>query len=237
MENLRHGWHDRQKGQRDVNRKAGRVPRLVRQEMEKGVYTMQMQEFVELTGFDPTQEEYISIEEEYMSSGIDKRDFCQRFVERGEPARLYKRRGKRIEELGRKLTQMEKEHEAGVAQLLARVAQLKEELDRELGWKPAENVGTNMSQEEYEELVKCGEELNIVKATEIVCREFGFDRCRVVVNGEAVTYEVNKYGCLRVKDELMRPPVYSSTDWNYIRFDCAGIMYEMVNGGLERYEE
>ena len=198
---------------------------------------MLMQEFTDMTGFEPTQEEYSAIEEEYMSLMMDKQAFCKDFVERGEPARLYKKRAECIETLRRKLAEMDKDHEAGMVKLMARVAQLQEELDRELEWKPADGVGTHMSQEEYEELAKCGEELNIEKATEIVCREFGFDRCRVVVNGEAVTYEVNKYGRLRVKDELERPPVYFSTDWNYIRFDCAGIMYEMVNGGLERYEE
>lgn len=198
---------------------------------------MLMQEFTDMTGFEPTMEEYQEIELMYLNFDGSKQAFCEDFVERGEPARLYKKREECIEALRKKLDKMDKDHEAGMVKLMARVAQLQEELDRELEWKPADGVGTHMSQEEYEDLAKCGEEMNIEKATEIVCREFGFDRCKVVVNGEAVTYEVNKYGSLRMKDELERPPVYFSTDWNYIRFDCAGYMYEMVNGELKKYEE
>lgn len=198
---------------------------------------MLMQEFTDMTGFEPTQEEYSAIEAEYLSLMMDKQAFCKDFVERGEPARLYKKRAECIETLRRKLAEMDKDHEAGMVKLMARVAQLQEELDRELDWQPTDEAGTHMSQVEYEDLARCGEVLNIVRATEIVCREFGFARDRVTVKLEAVTHEKNKYGGLRVKDELERPPVYSSTDWNYIRFDCAGYMYEMVNGELMRYED
>jgi hypothetical protein len=45
-------------------------------------------------------------------------------------------------------------------------------------------------------------------------------------------YEVNKYRRLRVSGSFDRCPVYESTDWNYIRFDCASFMYELVNGEL-----
>ena len=41
---------------------------------------------------------------------------------------------------------------------------------------------------------------------------------------------------VREKERMERDPVYSSTDWNYIRFDCAGLQYEMINGELVRYE-
>ena len=36
------------------------------------------------------------------------------------------------------------------------VEKMREQLDRELEWKPAENAGTGMSQEDYEELAKIG---------------------------------------------------------------------------------
>lgn len=198
---------------------------------------MLMQEFTDMTGFEPTQEEYSAIEAEYLSLMMDKQAFCKDFVERGEPARLYKKRAECIEALRRKLAEMDKDHEAGMVKLMARVAQLQEELDRELEWKPADGVGTHMSQEEYEYLVRNGNKLGLEDTIKLIATEFGFAPGRIEIKDEAVTYEVNKHGRLRVKDELERAPVYSSTDWNYIRFDCAGYMYEMVNGELKRYEE
>lgn len=209
---------------------------------------MLMQEFTDMTGFEPTPEEFKQIEAEYYRFDGDKKAFCKDFVARGGEKQVYARRAEYIKELESRLMDQEMEYtarmnkleEAYAEQMLkltARVAQLQEELDRELEWRPADNVGTHMSQEEYDGLLRHGEVLNVVKATEIVCREFGFARDRVTIKREAVTYEKNKYGGLRVKDELERPPMYSSTDWNYIRFDCAGYMYEMVNGELVRYEE
>ncbi len=198
---------------------------------------MLMQEFTNMTGFEPTPEEYKDIEAEYCQFDGDKQAFCKNFVERGEPARLYKRRANHMEELGSMLVEKEKEYTAHLVKLTAQVAKLQEELDRELEWKPTDDVGTHMSQEEYEDLAKHGEVLSTIQAEGIVCREYGFGRDRVAIKCQADTYEVNKYRQLRVKDELARLPVYSSADWNYIRFDCAGYMYEMVNGELMRYEE
>lgn len=198
---------------------------------------MLMQEFTDMTGFEPTPEEYQEIEKMYLKFDGSKKAFCQDFVERGEHARMCKRRAEHIEELSSLLVEKEKEYTAHLVKLTAQVAKLQEELDRELDWQPTDEAGTHMSQVEYEDLARCGEVLNVVRATEIVCLEFGFARDRVTVKCEAVTHEKNKYGGLRVKDELERLPVYSSTDWNYIRFDCAGYMYEMVNGELLRYDE
>lgn len=198
---------------------------------------MLIQEFTEMTGFEPTMEEYKEIELMYLNFDGSKQAFCKDFVERGEPARRYKKRAECIEALRMKLAKMEKDHEAGMVKLMARVAQLQEELDRELEWKPADGVGTHMSQEGYVYLVRHGNKLGLEDTIKLIATEFGFAPDRIEIKDEAVTYEVNKYGRLRVKDELERPPVYSSTEWNYIRFDCAGYMYEMVNGELMRYAE
>lgn len=198
---------------------------------------MLMQEFTEMTGFEPTVEEFNQIEAEYYRFDGDKQAFCKDFVARGGEKQVYARRTEYIKELESQLMDQEKEYTARLAELTAKNTHIQEELDRELDWQPTDEAGTNMSQVEYEDLARCGEVLNVVRATEIVCREFGFARDRVMVKREAVTHEKNKYGGLRVKDELERPPVYSSTDWNYVRFDCAGYMYEMVNGELKRYEE
>lgn len=198
---------------------------------------MLMQEFTDMTGFEPTPEEFQEIEAEYHRFDGDKQAFCKDFVARGGEKQVYARRAEYIKELESQLMDQEKEYTARLAELTAKNIHLQEELDRELDWQPTDEAGTCMDQEEYAALARCGEVLNVAKATEIVCREFGFARDRVTVKCEAVTHEKNKYGGLRVKDELERLPVYSSTDWNYIRFDCAGYMYEMVNGELLRYDE
>lgn len=198
---------------------------------------MLMQEFTDMTGFEPTVEEFDQIEAEYYRFDGDKQAFCKDFVARGGEKQVYARRAEYIKELESQLMDQEKEYTTRLAELTAKNTHLQEELDRELDWQPTDEAGTHMSQVEYEDLARCGEVLNVVRATEIVCREFGFARDRVTVKCEAVTHEKNKYGGLRVKDELERPPVYSSTDWNYVRFDCAGYMYEMVNGELLRYDE
>jgi len=52
---------------------------------------------------------------------------------------------------------------------------------------------------------------------------------------EVDTYEANIFHRMRKKDTFHRAPVYDATDWNYVRFDCSGRMYEMVNGELRDY--
>ena len=198
---------------------------------------MLMQEFTDMTGFEPTQEEYSAIEAEYLSLMMDKQAFCKDFVERGEPARLYKKRAECIETLRRKLAEMDKDHEAGMVKLMARVAQLQEELDRELDWKLAEGVGTHMEQDEYEDLAKHGAVMSDERAKQRVCREFGFDFDRVEIKRCAEVFERNKYGELWVREINVRPPVYEAEGKDYVRFDCAGYQYEMVNGELMRYED
>ncbi|OUN24565.1 hypothetical protein [Pseudoflavonifractor sp. An85] len=209
---------------------------------------MLIQEFTDMTGFEPTPEEFQEIESEYYRFDGDKQAFCKDFVERSGEKQVYARRAEYIKELYSRLMDQEKEYTAKlnkleeayaeqILKLTARVAQLQEELDREMEWRPADNVGTHMSQEEYEDLAKHGHKLGLEDTIKLIATEFGFAPGRLEIKDEAATYEVNKYRKFRVKDELERPPVYSSTDWNYIRFDCAGIQYEMINGELVRYED
>ena len=62
---------------------------------------------------------------------------------------------------------------------------------------------------------------------------FTVDKIEILHTASA--YAVNKHHQLRKSAEYDRAPVYESTDWNYIRFDCAGFMYELVNGELKFY--
>ena len=48
-------------------------------------------------------------------------------------------------------------------------------------------------------------------------------------------YEVNRHGRLRKVGEMDRPPLYNATDWNYIRFNCGCMSYELNNDNLRPY--
>ena len=197
---------------------------------------MLIQEFTDMTGFEPTPEEFQEIESEYYRFDGDKQAFCKAFVERGGEKQVYARRAEYIKELESQLMDQEKEHKERMAKLLSENARLQEALDRELDWQMTNSAGTQMYQEEYDDLLRHGEVLNCVQAVNIVCKEYGFAWDRVEIKKEVSTYQENKRGELREKERMERDPVYSSADWNYIRFDCAGLQYEMINGELMKYE-
>lgn len=113
--------------------------------------------------------------------------------------------------------------------------ELAAELDKELEWKPSDSTGTNMEQKSYEELAKYGKVMTDDEAKAFIADECGFAPEKIHILHEVNTYEVNKHRRLRKSATFDRAPVYESTDWNYVRFDCAYFMYELVNGELRFY--
>ena len=196
---------------------------------------MTMKEFIERTGFEPTAEEYGKIEEEYYKFDGDKDDFCKAFVEKGREKQICSNRAQEIELLRSQILEMEKRIKRDIEDRDRRIALLKAELDRELEWKPADNAGTNMDQKDYEHLAHYGRKMTDQEAKEFIADECGFDVEKIKIHHKASAYEVNKHRRLRVAAEYDREPVYASDDWNYVRFDCAGFMYEFVNGELRFY--
>lgn len=81
-----------------------------------------------------------------------------------------------------------------------------------------------MKQKEYQKLLECytSEVLSDEEAVKRISELFGFMPDRIQILREVQTFEVNKYNRQRVKDTYQREPLYDATDWNYIRFDCAG---------------
>ena len=116
-----------------------------------------------------------------------------------------------------------------------RIDELTAELDKELEWKPSDSTGTNMEQKSYEELAKYGKVMTDDEAKAFIADECGFAPEKIHILHEVNTYEVNKHRRLRKSATFDRAPVYESTDWNYVRFDCAYFMYELVNGELRFY--
>lgn len=196
---------------------------------------MMMSEFVERTGFQPTADEYDQIESSYYAFDGDKDAFCKAFVEQGGEMKIYKARANEIARLRSQMLEIEKEHRKEVADRDRRINELTAELDRELEWKPSTGTGTNMEQSRYEDLASSGRVMTDEKAKAFIADECGFAIEKIRILHEASTYEVNKHRRLRVAGTFDRAPVYESTDWNYVRFDCACFMYELVNGELRFY--
>ncbi len=196
---------------------------------------MMMSEFIERTGFEPSAEEYEKIEEQYYNFDGDKDAFCANWLTQGGILRCCKERALKIEQLNSKILEIEHMSRMEDKKLQQRIADLEAQLDRELEWKPCTGSGTNMDQERYEHLASAGKGLSDQEAKELIADECGFSPEKITILHTASAYEVNKYRQLRQAAEYDRKPVYESTDWNYIRFDCASFMYELVNGELEFY--
>lgn len=196
---------------------------------------MMMSEFIERTGFEPSAEEYEKIEEQYYNFDGDKDAFCTNWLTQGGILRCCKERALKIEQLNSKILEIEHMSRMEDKKLQQRIADLEAQLDRELEWKPCTGSGTNMDQERYEQLASAGKVLSDQEAKELIADECGFSPEKITIIHTASSYEVNKYRQLRQAAEYDRKPVYESTDWNYIRFDCASFMYELVNGELEFY--
>ena len=196
---------------------------------------MMISEFIERTGFEPTASEYAKIEEAYYDFNGNKDEFCKAFVKNGGEKEIYKARSEEIAQLKIQLVEMEKQHKAEMEACEKQIATLTAELDCELEWKPSDSTGTNMEQKRYEELAKYGKAMTDEEAKAFIADECGFDPEKIRILHEVNTYEVNKHRRLRKSGTFDRAPVYEATDWNYVRFDCACFMYELVNGELRFY--
>ena len=196
---------------------------------------MMMSEFIERTGFEPTASEYAKIEKAYYDFNGNKDEFCKAFVKNGGEKKIYKARAEEIAQLKSQLVEMEKQHKAEMEACEKQIAELNADLDRELEWKPCDGSGTNMTQERYEHLANCGKVMTDEEAAAFIADECGFALEKIHILHEVNTYDVNKHHRLRVAGTFNRAPVYESSDWNYVRFDCAYFMYELVNGELRFY--
>ena len=215
---------------------------------------MMMSEFIDRTGFEPTAKEYAKIEDAYYNFDGDKDAFCKAFVKDGGARKLCKARAAEIDRLRGQMLETEMQYKKDVAdrdrlrgQMLEtemqykkdvadrdrRIEELTADLDRELEWKPS--TGTNMSQSDYDHLARSGWQMTDEEAKAFIAGECGFNPEKIRILHEASTYDVNKHLRLRKFGTFDRAPVYESTDWNYVRFDCAYFMYEMVNGELRFY--
>ena len=196
---------------------------------------MMMSEFIDRTGFEPTAKEYAKIEDAYYNFDGDKDAFCKAFVKDGGARKVCKARAAEIDRLNSLLMESERQYKKDMADREKRIDELTAELDKELEWKPSTGTGTNMSQSDYDHLARSGRQMTDEEAKAFIAGECGFNPEKIRILHEASTYDVNKHLRLRKSGTFDRAPVYESTDWNYIRFDCAHYMYELINGELRFY--
>lgn len=120
-----------------------------------------------------------------------------------------------------------------IEKLTAQLERLTAQLDRELEWKEYE-MEENVKQADYENLTKQSDTrfLSDDEAKEIIYDWYGFAKEKTTIHNTVPKYEVNRHGQLRKIGDIERKPAYNATDWNYIRFDCGAMTYELYNDNL-----
>lgn len=190
---------------------------------------MMINEFTKLTGIYPTRDLYAAIEAAYYEFNGDKVAFCK----------AYKANTDGIAEKIRTAAdtaawKVEHEHAAEITRKDIQIDALTRQLEREQEWKPYVDTN-NYQQSRYDELRKAGRVMTDDEAKDLLYNEFGFAREKVTIYHSIPAYEVNRHRQLRKVGEIERLPLYEATDWNYIRFDCGCMTYELINDDLRPF--
>lgn len=185
-----------------------------------------MKEFEARTGIHPTEDLYRMIEIFYYDFDGDKDEFCK----------AYKDNANGLADQIRNKTDIERRLNAHkmkeqIDQQAAEIEKLTKQLERELEWKPYE-LRENVTQADYDHLKSAGDPWSDEEAKAWICDDFGFDPDKVTILHTVPVYEINRHGQLRKTGEADRSPLYCATDWNYVRFDCARMTYELFKGEL-----
>ena len=198
---------------------------------------MTIGEFIILTGIHPSWLLWTVINRVYNESQLDKHEWCAAYTANkdGMADLIARLANKEYEERARNQEIELKNARGEIAHLKEQLEKVKAQLDNELDWHPATDIGTNMSEQEYQLLADDEPPLSDLDAIRHIYEECGFDMAHIKIVKTVNTYDVNKHHKCRVSGEFSRLPVWSSTDWNYIRFDVAGLQWELVNGDLRQY--
>lgn len=192
---------------------------------------MMIEEFEKLTGFYPTLAQYEQIEAAYLDFDGDKTAFCKAYKANRDGL------AERIQTAANLAAfKAADETEKRVKALEDEIARLKAALDREQEWEPYVDTH-NYEQERYDELKTAGGTriLSDEEAKDLLYDWYGFAREKVTIHHSVPAYEVNRHRELRKAGEIERLPLYNATDWNYIRFDCGCMTYELVNDDLRPF--
>ena len=192
---------------------------------------MTREEFEKLTGFYPDAELYAQIEAAYMDFNGDKAEFCKAYKknEGGMAERI---------QYTVSMAQIKAQSEATKAaeKLEKRIKELEAKLEREQEWRPYVDT-ENVQQGDYERLATQSDTRRLTddEAKELLYDWYGFAKEKIRIHHTIPQYEVNRHRQLRKVGEIDRAPLYNATDWNYIRFDCGCMSYELHNDNLRPY--
>lgn len=192
---------------------------------------MTKEEFEKLTGFYPTAELYAQIEAAYTEFPGDKVAFCKAYKKNTDG--LAEKIQRTVDMAQIKIQQKAgKEAEATAKQ----IKELEDRLECELEWKPYEDT-SNVQQADYTRLQTAGGTRTLTddEAKDLLYDWYGFAKEKIEIHHTIPQHEVNRHRQLRKVCEIDRLPLYNATDWNYIRFDCAGVSYELYNDNLRPY--
>lgn len=112
-----------------------------------------------------------------------------------------------------------------------------QEIERLENWLPYE-IPENFNQKAYEELTKSGlaKEMSDSEAVNMISTLCGFNAQDIQILRTVPKLEKSINGKIRQIGTYVRNPLYASSDWNYIRFDCRGFEYEYVCGTLRVFD-
>lgn len=192
---------------------------------------MMREEFEKLTGFYPTAELYAQIEAAYTDFPGDKVAFCKAY-KKNEDGLAEKIQ--RTVDMAQIKAQQKADKEAEATE--KRIKELEDRLERELEWKPYEDT-SNVQQADYTRLRTAGGTRTLTddEAKDLLYDWYGFAKEKIKIHRTIPQYEVNRHRQLRKVGEIDRAPLYNATDWNYIRFDCGCMSYELQNDNLRPY--
>lgn len=133
---------------------------------------MMKSEFMDRTGFEPTEAEYRDIEAEYMGCDIDKDEFCKQWKKQGGIRRMMRLRARRIEELESQLAAEKRDYERMDAQYCERINRLNDEKKSELDILKHDNEVLKSNQKRIaDQLVKESERANEAERKLAVLKE------------------------------------------------------------------
>ena len=112
----------------------------------------------------------------------------------------------------------------------SRIIELEKALEREQEWRPYEDTDNEKLANQSDT-----EHMSDEKAKDLLYEWYGFASEKITIHHSVPVYEVNRHGRLRKVGEMDRSPLYNATDWNYIRFDCGRMSYELHDGDLRLY--
>lgn len=120
-----------------------------------------------------------------------------------------------------------------VAELKEKLTKSQEELEKEQEWVDYEDK-ENVSQGDYQKLKESFDTrvMDDHEAKKLLNEWFGFEWDKIKIVHTVPVCQINRHRHVRRIGDAERLPLYNATDFNYIRFDCGMMQYELCDGDL-----